>query len=247
MPRRDPLKKSRRFRWLRRCALAVIFLLLLPVAQVACVRFVNPPITPEMVRFKLFSSDAAARKRGLRYAWMPLAQVPRQQIRYLWASEDQRFFKHGGIDFEEIDDALEESRKSGRKPRGGSTITQQCARSLFLWQGRSWLRKGLETYYTLVMERLLTKQRILELYVNVIEFGDGIFGVKAAAETYYGVPPARLSRAQMAMLAAILPDPKEWSPIHPTPRVLQRQRRVLRLAAAADFPEAKLPPPATAR
>jgi monofunctional biosynthetic peptidoglycan transglycosylase len=234
------LKAPRRFRWLAWGVLAVVFLLLLPVVQVGCVKFVNPPVTPEMLRFKLFSKNAAARARGLRYEWLPLAQVPRQQIRYLWASEDQRFFIHDGIDFEEIDQALAESKKTGRKPRGGSTITQQCARSLFLWQGRSWVRKALEAYYTVVMERLLGKRRILELYVNVIEFGEGIYGVKAAAETYYRKPPSQLTHAQMAMLAAILPNPKEWNPAKPSARVLQRQRRVLRLEQAARFPDAKL-------
>ncbi len=228
-------------------ALAALVLLLAPVAQVIAVRFIDPPLTPEMVRFRLFSDDAAARQRGLRYEWLPLAEVPRQQIHYLWASEDQRFFDHEGIDFEEIERALEESRRSGKRPRGGSTITQQCARSTFLWQGRSWIRKGLETYYTVLMEKLLSKPRILELYVNVIEFGDGIFGVKAAAETYYRKPPAGLTNAQMAMLAAILPNPKEWNPLQPTSRVTQRQRRVLRLAAAARLPDAELPKPRAAR
>ena len=241
------MKKPHWFRWLLWLVAIAIFLLLVPVAQVGWMTFANPHFTPEMLRFRLFSDDAAARKRGLRYEWLPLAQVPRQQIRYLWASEDQRFFEHHGIDFDEIDRAMEEARKSGHKPRGGSTITQQCARSLFLWQGRSWLRKGLETYYTVLMERFMTKQRILELYVNVIEFGDGIYGVKAAAETYYGVPPAKLSNAHMAMLAAILPNPKEWNPLKPTARVSRRQGRVLRLAAAADFPASKLPRPAPAR
>ncbi len=241
------MSKPRRFRWLLWSAALVIFLLLVPVAEIGWTRFVNPRFTPEMLRFQFFSKDEAARKRGLRYEWLPLDEVPRQQIRYLWASEDQQFFKHHGIDFDEIDRAMAESRKSGRKPRGGSTITQQCARSLFLWQGRSWPRKALETYYTVLMERLMTKQRILELYVNVIEFGDGIFGVKAAAETYYGVSPAKLSNARMAMLAAILPNPKEWNPVKPTVRVLQRQRRVLRLAAAADFPDWRLTRLKTAR
>lgn len=241
------MKKKSRFRWPLWLAAAGIVLLLIPVAEVGWTRFVNPRFTPEMLRFRLCSKDEAARKRGLRYEWLPLAQVPRQQIHYLWASEDQRFFEHHGIDFDEIDRAVAESRKSGHKPRGGSTITQQCARALFLWQGRSWLRKGLETYYTVLMERLMSKQRILELYVNVIEFGDGIFGVKAAAETYYGLPPAKLSNARMAMLAAILPNPKEWNPLEPTERVLQRQRRVLRLAAAADFPGSMLTRRKTAR
>jgi monofunctional biosynthetic peptidoglycan transglycosylase len=232
--------QPRRRRWLLWSVLALVFLLLLPVLQVGCVKFVNPPTTPEMVRFQLFSKNAAARARGLRYEWMPLTQVPRAQIRYLWASEDQRFFIHDGIDFEEIDRALAEAKKTGRQPRGGSTITQQCARSVFLWQGRSWVRKALEAYYTVAMERLLGKRRILELYVNVIEFGEGIYGVEAAAETYYHKSPQQLTRAQMAMLAAILPNPKEWSPVKPSARVLQRQRRVLRLEQAARFPEAKL-------
>jgi monofunctional biosynthetic peptidoglycan transglycosylase len=234
------LKPPRRRRWLAWSALAIVFLLLLPVVEVGCMKFVNPPITPEMLRFKMFSRNEAARARGLRYEWMPLSRVPRPFVRYLWASEDQRFFEHDGIDFEEIDQALAESKKTGRKPRGGSTITQQCARSVFLWQGRSWVRKALEAYYAVVMERLLGKRRILELYVNVIELGDGIYGIKAASETYWHKPPAKLTSAQMAMLAAILPAPKEWNPLHPTARVLQRVRRVQRLERAARFPDSKL-------
>ena len=220
--------------------LAVVALALLPVAQVGCVRFINPPTTPEMLRATWFPPDEAARARGLRYEWMPLADVPVPLVRFLWASEDQRFFEHDGIDFEEIDAALEEARRTGKRPRGGSTITQQCARSLFLWQGRSWLRKGLEAYYTVLMEALLSKRRILELYVNVIEFGPGIYGVKAAAETCFGVPPRRLTTGQMALLAAVLPNPKEWNPARPSARLWQRQRRVLRLERQADFPEREL-------
>jgi monofunctional biosynthetic peptidoglycan transglycosylase len=217
-----------------------VLLLLLPVAEVVVVKFINPPITPEMVRFKLCPGDQAARERGLRYEWIPLKEVPLAQIRFLWASEDQRFFEHNGFDLDEIHQAIRESEKSGHKPRGGSTISQQCARSLFLWQGRSWVRKGLETYYTFLMEHILSKRRILELYVNVIEFGDGIYGVKAAAETYYGKPPSRLSETQMALLAAILPNPKHWSPVRPSERVIQRLHRVLRLERAAAFPASKL-------
>ncbi|MDD5201209.1 MAG: monofunctional biosynthetic peptidoglycan transglycosylase [Terrimicrobiaceae bacterium] len=233
-------KPPPRRRWLKWTLAAAILLLALPVAEVGWVRWFNPPFTPEMVRFRLGPKSDAARARGLRYEWMPLADVPRPMIRYLWASEDQRFFLHGGIDFEEIEQAMKESRKSGRPPRGGSTITQQCARSVFLWQGRSWLRKSLEACYAVLMEHLLSKRRILELYVNVIEFGEGIYGVKAAAETFYRVPPARLTNLQMAMLAAVLPNPKEWSPVHPGARALQRQRRVLRLERKADFPAREL-------
>lgn len=233
------MKPARR-RWWRWALFALLVVAVLPVVQVAAVRFINPPLTPEMVRFRLFSKNEAARVRGLRYEWIPLADVPKAMIRYLWASEDQRFFLHGGIDFDEIERAMKESKKSGRKPRGGSTISQQCARSMFLWQGRSWLRKGLETYYTLLMEWLLPKRRILELYVNVIEFGEGVYGVKAAAETFFRVPPAKMTRSQMSLLAAVMPNPKEWSVAHPSSRVLQRQRRVQRLEGQADFPDDKL-------
>ncbi|HEY8902694.1 MAG TPA: monofunctional biosynthetic peptidoglycan transglycosylase [Chthoniobacterales bacterium] len=240
MSGRNSLKPARSRHWLRWILLGLVVLLLLPVAEVAAVKFINPPITPEMVRFKLCPGDQAARARGLRYEWIPLQEVPLAQIRFLWASEDQRFFEHNGFDFDEIHQAIRESEKSGHKPRGGSTISQQCARSLFLWQGRSWLRKGLETYYTFLMEHILSKRRILELYVNVIEFGDGIYGVKAAAETYYGEPPSRLTETQMALLAAVLPNPKHWSPVRPSERVIQRLHRVLRLERAAAFPVSKL-------
>lgn len=245
MPRRNALKKGRRsgglLRSLKWPLFLVLFVIVFPILEVGCVRFINPPRTPEMLRFEWFGKNEAARKRGLRYEWMPLEEIPRDQIRYIWASEDQRFFEHDGIDFDEIELALKEAEKTGKKPRGASTITMQCARSLFLWQGRSWIRKALETYYTVLMELLLSKQRILELYLNVIELGDGIYGVKAGAETWFGRPPSRLTKSQMALLAAILPNPKEWNPSQPSSRVLQRQQRVLRLANAADFPDHELP------
>lgn len=242
MPGALPLRKPRKKRrsWWRRGLLALLVLAALPVLEVGCTRFVNPPVTPEMVRFQLFSKNEAARKRGLRYEWMPLAKIPRAQVRMIWASEDQRFFQHGGIDFEEIRGALDEAKKDGGSPRGASTITMQCARSVFLWQGRSWVRKVLEAYYTVLMELLLPKQRILELYLNVIEFGPGVYGVKAAAKTFYGKEPLQLTEAQMAMLAAVMPNPKEWSVTSPSSRVRARQQRVLRLERNAVFPASQL-------
>lgn len=213
-----------------------LLVLLLPVLEVGCVRFVDPPLTPEMVRWRL-TADGSARERGLRYEWLPIDQIPRDFMKLVWASEDQRFFEHDGIDFEEIKLALREAEKSGEAPRGASTISMQCARSVFLWQGRSWIRKGLEAYYTVLMEALLPKRRILELYLNVIEFGDGVFGVKGAAETFYDAPPNKLSRSQMAMIVAVMPNPKVWSVTEPSARVRRRQQRVLRLAEQASFPK----------
>ena len=121
-----------------------------------------------------------------------------------------------------------------------STITMQCARTLFLWQGRSYLRKALEAYYTLWMELLMSKQRILELYLNHIEFGPGIYGIGAAARTYFDTTPDQLSRNQMLALAAILPNPLKWSPTHPNNAVIRKIRRVERLASQAPFPSEEL-------
>lgn len=231
-PVRRRLRLGRVLQW---GLLACLAVLVVPVLQVGCTRVVDPPVTPEMLRFRLTGGEAA-RERGLRYEWLPISKIPERQIKLVWASEDQRFFDHDGIDFEEIRTALREARASGEAPRGASTISMQCARSVFLWQGRSWVRKGLEAYYTVLMEALLPKKRILELYLNVIEFGDGVFGVAAAAETFYGKSLDQLTRSEMAMLVAVMPNPKGWSVRDPSPRVRQRQQRVLRLADRSSFP-----------
>lgn len=131
--------------------------------------------------------------------------------RAVLASEDDRFFLHEGFDFEELEKAIDASKR-GRKLRGASTITQQVAKNLFLWEGRSYVRKGLEAWLTVVLELCLSKDRILDLYLNLAEWGDGIFGAEMAAQTYYRKPAARLTREESARLAAILPAPRRWSP-----------------------------------
>ena len=172
----------------------------------------------------------------LQYRWIDLRQVPEMFLKHLWISEDQRFFQHDGFDWKEIDAAMERSERTGKPVRGASTITMQCARSVFLWQGRSWIRKGLEAYYTFWMEALLPKRRILELYANVIEMGRGIYGVEAASRHYFGVSAASLTREQSAALAAVLPNPKGWNPTRPGATLRRRQRRILQREQAADFP-----------
>ena len=127
-----------------------------------------------------------------------------------------------------MEEAIQLAERRHRPVQGVSTISNQCARSLFLWQGRSWVRKGLEAYYTFLMEHLLSKQRILELYVNVIELGDGIYGIEEAAEHYFRVPARQLTRSQCAMLAAMLPFPRGWDPHNPSPRLRARYILVLR-------------------
>lgn len=209
-------------------------MLLLPIIQVGCVRVIDPPGTPLMA---LRSLDRLPPPKATRpYQWIPLREMPRDFLRCALAAEDQRFFQHRGFDWREIHAARREADRTGRAPRGASTITMQCARSLFLWQGRSWLRKGLEAYYTFWMEAILPKRRILELYANVIEMGAGIYGVEAAAQSHYGISARSLDREQCAMLVAILPDPRRRNPRDPSTSLTARRDRILRMSRGMTIP-----------
>jgi monofunctional glycosyltransferase len=236
MPKPKPRKKLRprglfgRWKWI---LIPVLVLLLIPAMQVGVVRFVDPPVTLPMV----IEQASSGPKAPLRYRWIPLAQMPEIFLEHLWISEDQRFFQHEGFDWKELELAMKEAERKGKPVRGASTITNQCARSIFLWQGRSRIRKGLESYYTIWMEMLLPKRRILELYANVIEMGRGVYGVEAASQHYFGVSARGLTREQSAMLAAVLPNPKGWDPTNPGPMLRWRQQRILRREGKADFPQ----------
>lgn len=240
MSSRKATRASRPKRWWLWLSLAFIaFALIFPIIEVTLVRFIDPPFTPLMLlrplEARLDGRTAAPRQ----YRWRPLGRVSRDFLRCVIASEDQRFFQHDGFDWREIELARRQAAKTGRQPRGASTITMQCARSTFLWQGRSWLRKGLEAYYTFWMEMLLPKRRILELYVNVIEMGDGIYGIEAAARAHFGVEADALTLEQCAALAAILPNPLERDPRTPSPAVRNRIAKILHeernLALPADW------------
>ncbi len=177
-----------------------------------------------------------------RYLWRDLGRMPPEFVRFVLTGEDQRFFRHHGFDWREIRLARAQAGRTGEGVRGASTISMQCARSLFLWQGRSWVRKGLEAYYTFWMELLLPKRRILELYVNVIEMGNGIYGLEAAARAHYGTGCRALSREQCAMLAALLPAPRVWNPREPSPRLTARCAKLLRQEKQVHFPQLGEPP-----
>jgi monofunctional glycosyltransferase len=164
MPKAKKRKSSRLRKWI---LILLAVLLLIPAMQVVAVRFINPPLTLPMLieqRRAMFSSKPTS---PLRYRWIALPQIPEMFLEHLWISEDQRFFQHEGFDWKEMELAVKEAERKGKPVRGASTITNQCARSIFLWQGRSWIRKGLESYYTICMEALLPKRRIMELYANV--------------------------------------------------------------------------------
>lgn len=161
----------------------------------------------------------------LRHQWVPLSQMSRHVLQAVVASEDQKFLQHNGFDMQAIEKALVYNSK-GKKIRGASTISQQTAKNVFLWSGRSWLRKGLETGFTVLIEAVWGKQRILEIYLNSIEFGPGVFGVEAAAQQYFNRSAAKLTAQQAALMVTVLPNPSHFSLQRPSPYMYQRQQWV---------------------
>jgi monofunctional glycosyltransferase len=233
-------KTRKRFPWIRIAILFLLALAIIPILEVVYVRLFNPPVTTLMI-FRRLEGMMTKRYRGdIQYRWIPLDKVPDDFLDGVWQMEDSRFFSHDGFDWIEMEEAIQRAERKHRPVQGVSTISNQCARSLFLWQGRSWVRKGLEAYYTFLMEHLLTKQRILELYVNVIELGDGIYGIEEAAQHYYHVAAKQSSRSECAMLAAMLPFPRGWDPHNPSPRLRARYNLVLRRMNAGGSIERKL-------
>jgi len=221
-------KTWRSFPWFRILLVFIIAVVIVPPLEVVYVRFFNPPVTSLMLFRRIEGFTSRQYQGEIHYRWISLNQVPKDFLKGVWQMEDSRFFNHEGFDWIEMELAIRRAQKKHQPVRGISTITNQCTRSLFLWQGRSWVRKGIEVYFTFLTEHLLTKQRILELYVNVIELGDGIYGIEEASQHYYHISASQLSRSQCAMLAAMLPFPRGWNPHNPSPRLRARYSLVLR-------------------
>ena len=195
--------------------------LLLPIAAVVPLRWIHPPTTAFIL-----SDETPGKLRR----WVPLEHIsPHLQIAVI-ASEDQKFPTHGGFDVDQIADALEERLAGGRR-RGASTITQQVAKNLYLWPGASFLRKSLEAYLTFWIEWSWPKRRILEVYLNVAEFGRGVFGAGAASERFFGKRADALTPHEAALLAAVLPSPKRMSAARPSAYVLGRADEIARSVA----------------
>jgi len=193
----------------------------LSVTAVAPLRWWPPPTSAFMLQHRL-ASGPPDEDRASPYRWVDWREMSPELPLAVVASEDQRFLRHHGLDFVAIGEALDEQRGGGRL-RGASTISQQVAKNLFLWPGRSLFRKGLEGYLTLLIEGAWSKRRILEVYLNVAEFGDGVYGVEAASEHYFGHPARVVDRRQAALLAAVLPSPKRFDVAAPSVYVLERQ------------------------
>jgi monofunctional biosynthetic peptidoglycan transglycosylase len=216
--------------WLLRGLGAFVVLSMLAVFAL---RVVDPPLTSIMLQRWSEARLAGDGTFALKRRWRALADLPHHVGQAVITAEDQRFFQHWGFDTTEMEHALE-AHLEGEPLRGASTITQQLAKNLFLWEGRSLLRKALEVHFTIWLELLLSKRRILELYLNIAEFGRGVFGVGAAARHHFDLDARRLSPEQAAALAAILPSPLKRSARHPSPRVLRKQQWILERMHASN-------------
>lgn len=236
MPATTP-RRTRRRRLLRFLFLWLpLTFVLATTLQVLLLRWVDPFTSAIMIGRRI---DAVLARDGdfqLHYQWRDWNQLSPSLPIALVAAEDQKFPEHHGFDFEAIDKAMHYNRR-GHRLKGASTISQQVAKNLFLWSGRSWLRKGFEAWYTVLIETLWPKRRILEVYANIAEFGDGVYGGEAAAQQFFGKPAARLSLGESARLAAVLPNPKHWSAKNPGAYVQRRarwiERQVRHLGGAA--------------
>lgn len=195
----------------------------LSVLVVLWLRWVPPPTSAFMLARYCENLMWGDRQVTIRYQWVAWDAISPYMLLAAIAAEDQKFPDHYGFDIDSILKAVEKSRQGGRL-RGASTITQQVAKNLFLWSGRSYVRKGLEAYLTLLLEWLWPKQRILEVYVNIAEFGDAIYGVQAAADVYLGKRAADLTQQEAALLAAVLPNPRQREVRNPSPAMRERRR-----------------------
>jgi monofunctional biosynthetic peptidoglycan transglycosylase len=205
------------------------------VALTIIYRFVPPPFTYLMIQ-RLVEQKMDGEDLKLRKDWVSIDKMSPYLVRAVIASEDQHFNEHWGFDIAALQKAYQHNQKS-KKVKGGSTISQQVAKNVFLWPGRSYFRKGLEAYFTILIEITWSKKRIMEIYLNEIEMGDGIYGAEAAAKKYFRKPAKDLSKRESALIAAVLPNPIRWTPANPNAYIQRRQYRILRAMRYVGKPE----------
>jgi monofunctional biosynthetic peptidoglycan transglycosylase len=221
-PRRPPPRK-RRHGWgrvLRDVVVTVLAVLIFgPIVAVLVYKIVPPPVTILML-------ERMAQGQGLDHRWTPLSEMSPALPRAAVASEDGHFCTHHGFDFGAIEKAMKHDERKPNAIRGGSTISQQTAKNVFLWPDRSWVRKGFEAYFTVLIEAIWGKRRIMEVYLNTVEMGPGVYGVEAASQHYFHVDARNLNPAQAARLIAILPSPLKWQVVDPGAYVRRRSGRI---------------------
>lgn len=224
---------GRLLRWL---GLLIVGSLVLSIGSVALMRWVHPVTSMFMLRDRAVALFDGNEKYRFAHQWVDWASISPHVKVAVMASEDQKFPEHSGFDFKSMEKAWS-SNQRGRKFRGGSTISQQVAKNLYLWPGRSYVRKGIEAYFTVLIEAMWSKQRILEVYLNSAEFGTGVFGVEAASRRYFRKPAAKLTPQEGALLAAVLPAPKRLLVNKPSGFVRARQgwigRQMARMGGAS--------------
>ncbi len=216
--------------WLQRI---VIFFFASTILAVVAYRWIPVYFTPLMF-IRCYQQASRGEEVRMRHHWVPLSEISKYMPVAVMASEDQRFMEHHGFDFDAIDKAIKE-HQDGKRQRGGSTISQQTAKNVFLWPEASWVRKGLEAYFTVLIELCWSKQRIMEVYLNSIEMGDGIYGAEAVAQWHFATTAAGLTRQQCALIAATLPNPLRFSSKNPSKYMLRRQTWIMRQMKHIDL------------
>ena len=196
------------------------------ILAVVTLRFMPVYFTPLMF-IRVGQQITSGESIKLKHHWVSIDEIAKDMPLAVMSSEDQRFLMHHGFDFDAIQQAAKENRE-GKRKRGASTISQQTAKNVFLWPGRTWLRKGLETYFTFLIEALWSKQRIMEVYLNSIEMGNGIYGAEAVAQEHFGCKASQLTRKQCALIAATLPNPRKFNSAAPSLYMKKRQRRIVK-------------------
>lgn len=226
----DSLKVSKNnketiFRILKFALKSGLGFIILSLTIVLLYRFIPAPYTPLMV-WKSTLSFFHNEPISISKKWVPIEQIARPMQQAVVKAEDAKFYNHKGFDFEAIEKAMKYN-KTHKKQKGASTISQQTAKNVFLWPSRSWIRKGMEVYFTVLIENLWSKNRILEMYLNVIELGPGVYGVEAASQKYFHKKAKNLTRAEAALIASVLPNPIKFKINKPSAYILRRQRKIM--------------------
>ena len=210
------------------CLKAALIFFAASIISVIIFRWVPIPFTP-LMGIRIVEQIMGGKKIKCHKDWKAIGNISPNLPLAVVCSEDQLFMEHHGFDMNAIEKAIEyNKKKKGKKVKGASTISQQTAKNVFLWQGRSWVRKGFEVYFTTLIELIWSKERIMEVYLNVIEMGDGVYGAQAASQEYFKKDAKKLAQGEAALIAAVLPNPRKWNPAKPTKYVLKRQSWVLR-------------------
>ena len=228
-----------RLKYFAKLIIIIIFgFLIISLGSVIIYRFLPVPYTPLMA-WKSALSGIDNGWVGIEKKWVPIEQIARPMQLAVIKAEDAKFFTHNGFDFEAIEKAMKYN-KTHKKQKGASTISQQTAKNVFLWPARSWLRKGMEVYFTVLIEHLWSKTRILEVYLNVIELGPGVYGVEAASQKYFHKKAKNLSSAEAALMASVLPNPIKFKINRPSAYILRRQRKIMGKGILASFTPSKI-------